>query len=84
MSCQASRTGVFEFCSGCSELQRPRKSLVLQVTVSHLKDFFVDFARNDSLGQIANAWVAWADQLEEVLQSRLHLAVACCSLNLTS
>jgi hypothetical protein len=32
-----------------------------QVTLCHIKDFFVDFARNDSLGQIANAWVAWAD-----------------------
>ena len=35
--------------------------LLSQVTVEHIKDFFVNHAINYNLGQIANAWLVHAD-----------------------
>jgi RNA-dependent RNA polymerase len=39
--------------------------MMLQVTVEHITDFFVEHAMTDNLGLIANAWLVHADREQD-------------------
>lgn len=45
------------------------RTLDRDVTVPDITKFFVNYMRNDKLGTIANAHLAWADQLEDGVKS---------------
>lgn len=45
------------------------RTLDRDVTVQDITKFFVNYMRNDKLGTIANAHLAWADSLEEGVKS---------------
>lgn len=51
----------------------PPKKVASAITTSHLIDFFLDYLRNDTLGQIAHAHLGAADRLADGLNSQICL-----------